>query len=127
MEDVAAGLGRQRLLQQPAGRQGRPAFTRIAAISKFLRDCSSFQALAPGAQPLEPERVVALGVADVATGMAIALLQEDRLDAGLEELAIERWRRARRHLGNGEAAVSKAAVMMHLVRQAAIANPPGGF
>ena len=88
MEDVAADLGRQRLLQQPAGRgiarvhQDRGHLEILARLLLGPRTCA-------GCKPLEPECVVALGVADVTTGMAVALLQEDRLHPRFEEIEIE--------------------------------------
>src|SRR4051812_23232578 len=93
MEDVAAHLGCQRLLQQPAGcgiarvHQDRGHLEIFARLLLVPRACA-------GRKPLEPECVVALGVADVTTGMAVALLQEDRLHPRFEEVEIEGWRRA---------------------------------
>src|SRR5262249_19875927 len=51
-----------------------------------------------GRQLLETEMIVALGVTDIAPRVAGALLQEDRLDAALEEFEIER-RRSREFTG----------------------------
>src|SRR5262249_8551655 len=93
MEHIAAGLGRQRLLQEPAGR----GIARVHQPRRHLEILARLL-LVPGAgadgQPLQPEAVVAFRVAYVAAGMAVALLQEDRLDADLEELVVERRRRA---------------------------------
>src|SRR5260370_33171662 len=78
VKDVAAGLRRQRLLQKAARR-------RIAGVHQ---DRGHLEVLArlllvPGARagrkPLEPKRIVALGGADVAAGMPLAVLPEDRL------------------------------------------------
>src|SRR6476620_8841717 len=100
MEDVAATLGCERLLQQPAGGgiarvdQDRGHFEISSRLLLRPRGCA-------GGKPLQPEGVVALGVADVATGMAVALLQEDRLHACLKEIVIERWCRTRCHRQRG--------------------------
>src|SRR5262245_17753263 len=93
MEDIAAGLGRERLLQQPAGR-GIAGVHQPRGHLEVLARLLLAPAGGPVGDPLQPEAVVAFRVADVAAGMAVALLQEDRLDANLEEFVIERRRRA---------------------------------
>src|SRR5262249_35475894 len=86
--------------------------------------------LAPGAgagrEPFQPERVVALRMADVAAGMAVALLQEDRLHTHLEELVVERRGRAR---GDGGRSSGCAHGGHHdeLCETSGHANPPAVF
>src|SRR3979490_3251649 len=92
MIDVAAVFGRQRMQQQPAGR----GIARIDEFGDHLEILARLL-LGPGAAArrklLQTEIIVALDVAHVAAGVAVPLLQEDRLDAALEGFEIERGRR----------------------------------
>src|SRR5689334_4712900 len=95
MKHVAAGFRRERMHEQAAvgwitwrhqGRDGLEVAARLLFVPELLA----------GGKFLQAERIVALGMADIAARMAGALLEEDRLDPRLEELVVERRRRLRR-------------------------------
>src|SRR5215211_430971 len=89
MEDIAAGFGRERLHEQPAG--GRIAGRhQIGHRREIAARLVLAPGLFPGGQLLELEGVVAaFAMTDVATRVAGAFLEKHRLDARLEEVVVQ--------------------------------------
>jgi len=97
MENVSATLGRKRLHQEQAG-------VGIAGVDQERghREILARLLLGPGRgpwrKPFQVEGVVAFSVAHIAASMVVPLVQEDRLNAVLEEVVVERGRSARCHI-----------------------------
>src|SRR5215211_5370314 len=89
MEDIAAGFGRERLHEQPAG--GRIAGRhQIGHRREIAARLVLAPGLFPGGQLLELEGVVAaFAMTDVAARVAGAFLEKHRLDARLEEVIVQ--------------------------------------
>src|SRR5262245_50564936 len=106
MEQIAAGFRRKRMDQEAAlgaicGRHGL-RYPLVVLLGLIL-----VPGRLPGFESLEADEIVGLRMALDAASVGVPLLEEDRLNLGLEELVIEPRRcangvRARRNSANGD-------------------------